>query len=261
MVLKNQYRTIVLEAKDDVITVFLNRPDIHNAFNDEMIRELKDLFLGITEMGDCTAIIVTGSGNSFCAGADLNWMKRMASYSHEENVADAGNMAEMFESISDCPIPTIARVNGAAFGGGVGLVTVCDFAFATENAKFAFSEVKLGLIPAVISKYVIERIGPTKARQLFMTGEKFDAAYASQIGLLDGVVHDLDGSIDELLKNLRTGGRAAIAEAKRLVMKSSEDDFTKYCISTIADLRASEEGSEGVGAFLEKRKPEWRKDE
>ncbi len=261
MVLDGHYENIRLEKTSDILTVELNKPDIHNAFNEEMIAELKTVFLCIREVPDIRAVVITGSGKSFCAGADLNWMKKMAAYSLEENVADAREMAEMFEAIADCPVPTFARVNGVAFGGGVGLVAVCDFTFATENAKFAFSETKVGLIPAVISQYAIRRIGPTTARQLFMTGERFSAAYAQEIGLLDMVVQDLDGAIQETMKELRSSGKNAVAASKDLVDNYRKKHFTDYCVKSIAEIRASEEGKEGVQAFLEKRKPAWRKDE
>ena len=260
MILEENYTNIRLEKDGDILTVKLNRPDIHNAFNEETIAELKEVFQKIKEIEGLRAVIITGEGKSFCAGADLNWMKKMAAYSRDENVADAGEMADMFEAISRCPVPTIARVNGPAFGGGAGLVAVCDFAIAGDNATFAFSEVNLGLIPAVISKFAIERLGPTKARQLFMTGERFDASRAAELGLLDIVAHDLDGTIDEILKQLGTSGKNAVAAAKELVANYRKKGYMDYCVEAIADIRSSDEGKEGVKAFLEKRKPAWRSD-
>ncbi len=317
MVLYEEYEHIMIKQDDGVLTVELNRPDVHNAFNDIMIAEITGAFeqmkvenegsptqkggvspllidedlqgyepllnssqsntinssdlcihkskdYGIRDWGlfnNVLAVVVTGSGRSFCAGADLNWMKRMAGYSREENIEDARKMARMFQAIEECPFPTIARVNGAAFGGGVGLVAVCDFAFAPADARFSFSETNLGMVPAVISKWVIERIGTKKAKQLFMTGERFDSAMACDIGLIDGSVHDLDGTIDRVVAQFGTSGPMSIMESKKLVNKHSDDSgYLDSSIYLIADLRASDEGREGIAAFLEKRKPAWRRD-
>ena len=189
-------------------------------------------------------------------------MKKMAGYSRFENIEDAKKMADMFMAIQKCPFPTIARVNGAAFGGGVGLVAVCDFAYASPNAKFSFSETNLGLIPAVISKWVIERIGTKRAKQLFMTGERFDPSLACDIGLIDGSAHDLDGTIGEVVAQFRTSGPSSIMESKKLVNRYYDDSkYLEHSITFIADLRASDEGREGIAAFLDKRKPAWRREE
>jgi len=260
LVLDEEYEHIVVKLDDNVLTVELNRPDVHNAFNDIVIGEMTSIFRDIASEKDILAVVVTGNGKSFCAGADLNWMKRMANYSKDENIEDAKKMAEMFQAIEKCPFPTIARVNGAAFGGGLGLVAVCDFAYASADAKFSFSETNLGLIPAVISKWVIERIGTKKAKQLFMTAERFDSALACDIGLIDGSVHNLDGTIGEVVAQFRTSGPNSISHSKRLVDHYLDKDFLEYSIRIIADLRASDEGKEGIAAFLEKRKPAWRRD-
>ncbi len=261
MVLDIEYETIALVFEEGMVKLELNRPDVHNAFNDIMIAEISDAFRRLASEKEILAVVITGNGKSFCAGADLNWMKKMAGYSRDENIEDARKMAEMFMAIQECPFPTIASVNGAAFGGGVGLVAVCDFAFATPNAKFSFSETNLGLIPAVISKWVIERIGVKRAKQLFMTGERFEAPYACDIGLIDGSVHDLDGTINEVMTQFRTSGPMSIIESKKLIDRYQDDTgFLEYSINAIADLRASDEGKEGIAAFLDKRKATWRRD-
>ncbi len=261
MALDKKYEFVKLDMNNGILTVEMNRPDVHNAFNDIMIAEISDAFVKMKVEKDILAVVVTGNGKSFCAGADLNWMKKMAGYSRFENIEDAKKMAQMFQAIEKCPFPTIARVNGAAFGGGVGLVAVCDFAYASADAKFSFSETNLGLIPAVISKWVIERIGTKKAKQLFMTGERFDSSLACDIGLIDGSVHDLDGTIEQVVAQFRTSGPRSIMESKKLVNKYHDDTgYLESSIDFIADLRASEEGREGITAFLEKRKPEWRRD-
>ncbi len=255
-----RYETILAIVENDVVRLELNRPDVHNAFNDLMIAEITDFFGRLTGEEGIAAVVITGNGKSFCAGADLNWMKKMAGYSKDENIEDARKMADMFVAIENCPFPTIARVNGAALGGGVGFVAVCDFAFAVPNAKFSLSEAKLGLIPAVISKWVIERIGTKKAKQFFMTGERFESPLACEIGLIDGSVHDLDGTIGEVVGQFRTSGPNAIAESKKLVNQYRKKGYLDRSITAIADLRASDEGKEGIAAFLEKRKPAWRID-
>ena len=175
------YKTLLVQESDGVLTVTLNRPDVHNAFNDELIAEAIDLFGGIFDL-DARAVVLRGSGPNFCAGADLNWMSRMVSYTREENVRDSSLLARMYALINECPLPVIGRIQGAAIGGGVGLVAVCDIAIATRDAKFGLSEVKLGILPAVISPYVIAKIGETHARALFLTGERFDAERALRIG-------------------------------------------------------------------------------
>ncbi|MCK5024330.1 MAG: enoyl-CoA hydratase/isomerase family protein [Thermoplasmata archaeon] len=256
------YEHILVDGQE-IITITLNRPEIHNPFDDKMIAELTACFNIIQSKPDARAVIITGAGRSFCAGADLNWMKRMGQYSLDENLADAGGLSAMFQALEDIEIPTIARINGAALGGGAGLVCACDFAIASEHVKIGFSEVKLGLLPGVISPYVIDRIGGKKAVQLFTTGERLAAEDALKVGLVDKVVslEGLDLIISQLIKQILSGGPKAVKECKRLAragVHMERDEFKKYCISAIAQIRASPEGKEGVGSFLEKREPAWR---
>ncbi len=263
MHMASDYEFIMVEG-DEIITVTLNRPDIHNPFDEKMIAELTYAFEAVGKKPKARIMIITGAGKSFCAGADLNWMKRMGEFSREKNIADAKKLSAMFQALDNIEIPTLARVNGAAFGGGAGLVCACDFAIASADAKIGFSEVKLGILPGVISPYVIDRIGAKRAAQLFMTGERMKADMARMLGLFDDVVPtgELDGIIDYLVKQILTGGPEAVKACKRLAKagaRMQRDEFKKYCITAIAEARASPEGREGVGAFLEKREPAWRK--
>lgn len=258
----SDYEYILMEGQE-VITATLNRPEIHNPFDDKMIAELTSCFQYIQRNENARAVVITGAGKSFCAGADLNWMKRMGQYSLEENMKDAGGLSAMFQALEDIEVPVIARVNGAALGGGAGLVCACDFAIASEFVKIGFSEVKLGLLPGVISPYVIDRIGAKKAIQLFTTGERLDAQKALDAGLVDQIVcHEgLDMVIDQLVAQILSGGPQAVKECKRLARTGAHmerDEFKKYCINAIAQIRASSEGKEGVASFLEKREPKWK---
>ncbi|KYK29637.1 MAG: hypothetical protein AYK23_01515 [Candidatus Proteinoplasmatales archaeon SG8-5] len=260
---QHDFENIIVEG-DVVVRVTMNRPEIHNPFDEKTIAELTACFQNVQKADGVRAVVITGAGKSFCAGGDLNWMKRMASLSREENVADATRLSEMFEALGDIPVPTIARVNGAAFGGGCGLVCACDFAIASESAKLALSEVKVGLLPGVISAYVIDRIGVKRSVQLFTTGERLSAGRALGMGLVDRVVpaEELDNAVDELADLIMTGGPQAVRMCKRLAIMGGRLDreaFKRYSIEAIADARASEEGKEGVSAFLEKREPAWRK--
>src|SRR5229473_1571165 len=206
------YKTLLVDEADGVLTVTLNRPEVHNAFNDELIAEAIDLFGGISET-TARAVVLRGTGPNFCAGADLNWMSRMVSYTREENVRDSSMLARMYALINECPLPIIGRIQGAAIGGGVGLVAVCDIAVATRDAKFGLSEVKLGILPAVISPYVIAKIGKSHARALFLTGERFDAERALRIGLVHRVVDDvdsLDAAVNDTLSQLMSSGPEAV---------------------------------------------------
>jgi methylglutaconyl-CoA hydratase len=261
----NDYTTISLEQDEDgVATITLARPELHNAFNETLIDELSRCITGLGTDDNVRLIILTGDGKSFCAGADINWMKSMVEYSHEENLRDSQALADMFKIIDECPKPVVGKINGAAFGGGVGLVAVCDVAVAADNTRFSFSEVKLGIVPSVISPYVIPRIGPGHARKLFITGERFDAETAHQIGLVHRVVfpEELDSAVAEVVGFLMENGPTAMHEVKLLVAKWQEmdkDQFRKYTVDKIAELRTSPEGKDGLTAFLEKRKPLWRR--
>jgi methylglutaconyl-CoA hydratase len=261
--MSSKYESILVDWKETV-TVTLNRPDIHNPFDEKMISELTDIFSQINRVTSARAAVITGAGKSFCAGADLNWMKRMGQFSLEENVYDATDLSKMFQALENIEIPTIAKVNGAALGGGAGLACACDFAIASKKTKIGFSEVKLGLLPGVISPYVIDRIGGKRAAQLFITGERLEAEIAREMGLFEDVVEpeQLDEVVDGLIKQIITGGPQAVKECKRLArtgMHMGREEFKKYCINAIAKIRASPEGKEGVTAFLEKREPSWRK--
>ena len=257
-----KYQTIELLKEKDVVTVILNRPDVHNAMSETLMKELTSCFEELSKDTSVRAIILTGKGKSFCAGADLNWMKSMANYSKEENIKDSRLLVSLYDSIYNCPKPVIGRVNGHAFGGGLGLFAVCDIAIAVPNCKFSFSEVKLGIIQAVISTYIIRRISLSIMKRLFITGERFDSEYASEIGLVDFVASEEE--IDEIISNyveiLRSSGPNAIKEVKKLINKCEKmdvDNYKEHTIEKISELRVSEEGQEGIKAFLEKRKPKW----
>jgi methylglutaconyl-CoA hydratase len=256
------YNTLVVEHADGVLTVTLNRPDVHNAFNDELIAEAIDLFSNI-DTAAVRVIVLQGTGKNFCAGADLNWMSRMVAYTREENVRDSSKLAKMYALINECPVPVVGRIQGAAIGGGVGLVAVCDVAVATRETKFGLSEVKLGILPAVISPYVIAKIGESHARALFLTGERFEAERALRIGLVHRVVdsvEELDAAVYEMATQLKTSGPEAVRECKKLIAHVASHelvDAIPYTIDAIATRRVSAEGQEGMKAFLEKRLASW----
>jgi methylglutaconyl-CoA hydratase len=256
------YNTLLVELSDGVLNVSLNRPEVHNAFNEELIADAVDLFSSI-DANAARAIVLKGSGKSFCAGADLNWMSRMVSYTRDENVRDSSLLAKMFALIDDCPLPVVGRVQGAAIGGGVGLAAVCDVVIAMSDAKFGLSEVKLGILPAVISPYVIAKIGETHARALFLTGERFEAERAQRIGLVHRVVdtiEQLDAAVYETVTQLKTSGPEAVRECKKLIAHVATHaavDSIPYTIDAIASRRVSDEGQEGMKAFLEKRLASW----
>jgi methylglutaconyl-CoA hydratase len=256
------YKTLLLEHADDVLTVTLNRPEVHNAFNDELIVEAIDLFSSI-DAEATRAVVLKGTGKNFCAGADLNWMSRMVSYTRDENVRDSSKLAKMYALINECPVPVVGRIHGAAIGGGVGLVSVCDIAVALEGTQFGLSEVKLGILPAVISPYVIGKIGETHARALFLTGERFDAERALRIGLVHRVVDTveaLDAAVYETVTQLKTSGPEAVRECKKLIAHVASHelaDAIPYTIEAIATRRTSEEGQEGMKAFLNKGLASW----
>jgi methylglutaconyl-CoA hydratase len=254
---------IQVEKKGGVGRVTLNRPEVRNAFDDALIAELTKTFKALDEDPSVRAVVLAGNGPAFCAGADLNWMKRMATYSYDDNLRDARGLAEMLSALDRLDKPTIARVHGPAFAGGTGLVAACDIAVGTPDAKFCFSEAKLGLSPATISPYVMRAIGARAASRYFLTAEVFDAQEALRIGMLSALVPaaELDKTIDGLLGHLLSGGSAAHARIKDLVHdvagRTIDDDLKGDTARRIAEIRASEEGREGVASFLEKRKPKW----
>ena len=250
---------------DGVFTITLNRPDIHNAFDDALIADLTQTLREAEADQKIRVIVLTGTGKSFSAGADLNWMQRMAHYTEEENYHDAMALAELMLTLNRLPKPTVARVNGAAYGGGVGLIACCDIAVSVAEAQFALTEVKLGLIPAVISPYVVAAIGEKAARRYFLTAERFSAGDGLRMGLLNEVVAagELDQAMARLVALLLAAGPAAQAEAKDLIASVSHRPPTDSVIADtaerIAHVRISPEGQEGLAAFLEKRKPNWVK--
>ncbi|MGZ5819542.1 MAG: enoyl-CoA hydratase/isomerase family protein [Burkholderiaceae bacterium] len=275
------YQTIHIERQDSVARVILNRLDVRNAFNEITIAELAQAFheLGIDD--SVRVIVLAARGTVFCAGADLQWMKKMAAYTHEENRADAAKLAEMLRVIYECPKPVIAKVHGDCYAGGMGLVAACDIAVAADQANFCLSEVKIGLIPATISPYVIKAMGQNAARRYFLTAEKFSAQEALRIGFVHQLVSTtvldtLEGmanaqvtpdpfgaAVDAIVGSLLSASPNAVTEAKRLVREVGGLPLTDALIADtvvrIAEIRASNEGREGVKAFLEKRKPNWQK--
>jgi len=254
------YSCILVERRGEVLVVTLNRPEIGNAFNNELIRELTEAFVSVE--GKVRAIVLTGAGKVFCAGADLNWMRRMAEFTEEENYADARAMDQMFYAIDVCPKPVVAKVNGAAIAGGMGFLAVSDVVIASKAAKFGFTEVNLGIVPAVVSPYVMRKIGYSQTRALFLSAELFSAEKAKEIGLVHEIVGPelLDAQMEEHLKDLGKGGPSAQAICKewlRQLMGMDIERAREESARTIAGLRVSPEGQEGMKAFLEKRKPVW----
>ena len=244
-------------------TITLNRPEMHNAFDDTLISALTGELRRLERDSNVRVILLAARGKSFSSGADLNWMRRMADYSFDENLADAMDLAELMKTLANLAKPTIALVQGAAIGGGVGLVACCDIALASDNASFCLSEVRLGLIPAVISPYVAAAIGARATRRYFISAERFDAAEACRLGLVHEVVRaeDLDARADSLSRTLLQNGPQAMASVKALVAEVAlsylDDDLIADTAERIAEARASDEGREGLSAYLEKRKPNW----
>ena len=258
------YKTLTLTITNHLARVTLNRPEVHNAFNEVMLAELLEVFTNLGKNKEVRVMVMTGNGKSFSAGADLNWMKKMIGYSYEENFADSMVLANAMNALYSMPQPTIARVNGAAIGGGMGFVTGCDIAVAADTAKFSLSEVKIGLIPACIAPYVIRKVGVGKAKEFFITGERMTAQRALENGFVNCVVpyDDLDNAVDELVKTLLTSGPDAIAMAKELIDRVPGMDWEEaktYTAGLIAKIRIGAEAQEGCAAFLEKRKPKWSK--
>ena len=247
-----------------IARVWLDRPEIRNAFDDALIAALTQTLRELDADAGVRAVVLGGNGPAFCAGADLNWMKRMAGYGYEQNLADARALAAMLKTLDRMAKPTIARVHGPAFAGGVGLVAACDIAVGTPEAKFCLSEAKLGLSPATISPYVVKAMGERAARRYFLTAEVFDASEAHRLGLLTAVSpsEKLDGEIEEMLKHLVQGGPQALGKIKDLIRTVSagpvSDSMIDDTAQRIAEIRVSPEGREGIASFLEKRKPAWR---
>lgn len=253
-----------VQCEGRVATVTLIRAQVRNAFNDEVIAELTEAFSGLGARDDVRAIVLAAEGPAFCAGADLNWMRRMADYTREENLTDAGRLAEMLRVIYDCPKPTIARVQGDVYAGGMGLVAACDMAVSLASAQYCLSEVKLGLIPATISPYVIRALGARASHRYFLTAERFSAEEAWRLGFVQALAAD-ESALDEQVKAwteaLCAASPNAVTSCKRLVQDVAERDINASLIARtvegIADIRASEQGKEGVQSFLQKRKPNW----
>ncbi|BCF99080.1 enoyl-CoA hydratase [Paraburkholderia sp. PGU19] len=259
-----QYENLTVTFDQQVATVTLNRPDVRNAFNEAMIAEVTSVFRALNERDDVRAVVLAASGKAFCAGADLNWMKKMAGYSDDENRADAMRLADMLVSIYRCNKPVIARVNGDAYAGGMGLISACDIVVAVDSAKFCLSEARLGLIPATIAPYVIRALGEQASRRYFMTAEAFDCATAHRLGFVaESVSADkLDETVQQLAATLCANGPQAVKACKQLVHDIAGREISAALIedtaARIAKTRAGAEGREGVASFLEKRSPSWR---
>jgi methylglutaconyl-CoA hydratase len=256
------YGTIRVERKDRVGRIWLDRPDVHNAFDSRMIGELRTALAALGADDAVRVVVLSGTGRSFCAGADLNWMREIIRFSYEQNLAESLDLAEWLHELAALPKPTVARVNGAAIGGGAGFLAACDIVVASTAARFGLSEVKIGLVPACIAPYVLRRTGEGRARQYFLTGERFDAGRAVEIGLVNMAVEpaELDRAVEEVVSSLLSSGPEALAKAKELLARvpgMGLAEAKRYTAEMIAGLRMSAEGQEGMAAFLEKRKPKW----
>jgi methylglutaconyl-CoA hydratase len=250
--------TVERSHQDKIASITMRRPEVHNAFNKQLILDLMTAFTDLGTDTQLHAVVLTGDGPSFSAGADLNMMRESAVYTHEQNLDDALRLAELFDTINNFPCPVVARVNGTTMGGGLGLLAVCDIVIAVEGARLAFSEVKLGIAPAVISPYVLRKIGETHARVLFVTGERFTSTHAQKIGLVHIVTkpEDLDATVSKTVNELLSGGPQAIRACKALALNVGQmdrDSARNYTAETIATLRVSSEAQERLSAFLEKR--------
>ncbi|MCC7441595.1 MAG: enoyl-CoA hydratase/isomerase family protein [Bdellovibrionales bacterium] len=261
------YQTLEVRRDGAVLTVAINRPDVRNAFNDVVIEELASVFAKDAMDSAVRAVVLKGNGPVFCAGGDLNWMKKAIHFTYEENLRDTRVLAKMFHQLNTFPKPIIGVVHGAAIGGGVGLVSVCDIVVASAETVFSLSEVRLGIVPACIGPFVIAKIGASHARALFLSADRATAARAKEIGLVHEVVAtpaELEPAVRKILENIVQCGPNALATAKRLVLdlswpekRAAQPDCLEYVAKMLADLRVSDEGQEGVKAFLEKRKPSW----
>lgn len=257
------YSTIEFEQQNDLGIIWLNRPDIHNAFNEVMIQELIECFEAVNIMEDVRIVILRGKGKSFCAGADLNWMRGVANYSFEQNFKESLNLSKCFFTIYTCKKPTIAVVHGAAIGGANGLLASCDFAYANDNTTFSLSEVKIGVVPACISPYVTKRVGEYGSRELMLTGRRIKGKEAEHFRLVNKSLpaEELEAYLQAMIDLLRTSGPKAMSQCKNLIFNISNLETLEQALEStarmIAEIRASEEGQEGMAAFLEKRKPNW----
>ncbi len=261
----SKHQTIDLSIGDNgICSLTLNRPEVHNAFNEVMIAEITEALLSLESSPQVRMVVVRGNGKSFCAGADINWMRRMADYDEDQNYEDASLMSDMMDKLYRFPKPTLAHVHGAVFGGGVGLVTCCDIAIASDDTVFSLSEVKIGLIPSVISPYVVEAIGARNARRYFLSGERFDAPAARHLGLIHECCDATDLSVleqtitNELLQSAPGAQEIAKAQLQNVVANHINPEIRRQTARMIARVRASDEGREGTAAFLEKRLPSWR---
>ena len=255
--------TLKIQVENHIGNITLNRPDVRNAFNDQVIAEITQAFTELGARDDVRCIVLAAQGTAFCAGADLNWMRKMADYSRAENLADAAKLAQMLRTIYECPKPTLARVQGDVYAGGTGLVAACDIAISVDTANYCLSEVKLGLIPATISPYVIRAMGARAAHRYFLTAERFSAAEAHRIGFVHEVVsaEQLDAKLTEITQALVSASPNAVKVCKKLVQDVAEQEISQplidMTVAGIADIRASSDGKEGVQSFLQKRKPAW----
>lgn len=254
---------IAVSQDEAVLTVALNRPEVHNALTPTMIKELTAVFQSISEKTDVRVVVLTGNGRSFCAGADLGFMRAAADYTFAENVQDGEAIFDLMLAVEQCPTPVVARVNGAAIGGGVGLVSCCDIVVAVDRATFGLSETRLGILPAVISPFVVAKIGVGNARELFLTGERFSAQEAQRRGLVQHLVaeNELDTAVADRVHQLLQAAPGAQADAKALIRQVAhqpKEAMREYTTNLIAQRRDSDEGREGMSAFLEKRKPWWQ---
>jgi methylglutaconyl-CoA hydratase len=261
---KYKFQTIRLAVDAKMARITFSRPEVHNAFNATMIAELADAFEQVKTEPSVRVVVLTGEGKSFCAGADINWMREIIDYSYEQNLEESLLLADTLNKLYSLPKPTVAMVNGTAIGGGNGFLSACDIAVAAEDAIFGLSEVKIGLVPAAISPYVIRKIGESKAREYFLTGKRISALKAREIGLVNEVVprDKLEETVEELIGLLLTSGPEALANCKDLIFQvplMSLEEAKEFTARMIANLRTSEEGQEGMASFLEKRKPKWTK--
>ncbi len=258
-----QYQTIQFEVSGDVGTVWLNRPNIHNAFNEVMIAEVLDIFTEVNTMENIRMVVLRGRGKSFCAGADLHWMGGVAGYTFEQNYVESLNLSKCFYAIYTCVKPTIAVVHGAAIGGANGLLAACDFAYADSDTTFSLSEVKIGIVPACISPYVTKRVGEYGSKELMLTGKRFKGTEAEHRRLVNKSLPaaELEAHLESVIALLRTSGPKAMTQCKNLIYEISNkltmEEAITYTAKMIAEIRASEEGQEGMAAFLNKRKPGW----